>query len=128
MPPKPEPMLANPQIDPSVLVGNTSAGKESRTALQAVYPAMARETSAMERQALSTKTAGIAAVMQRANRLTVPLRATLTLIPACNSLPQTQPPARLPRSAARNGIQPTLPIEASSKCRALLRYSGNQKI
>ena len=70
----------------------------------------------------------MAAIMRTAKNVTADLRATVTESPRRSSAAQSHPPKRLPKPATRNGIQPYLPIEAMSKPRDRLRYSGNQKM
>ena len=66
--------------------------------------------------------------MQQQASVTVPFLARFRLTPRRRSHAQNQPPAMLPMSATRNGIQPYLPISAMSMWRPFFRYSGNQKM
>ena len=72
MPPKPEPMLASPQMEPTTFLGYTSAGKASMMEQHPVYPSMASDTRAMEVRASRAKTAGMALVMSMAKSVTRP--------------------------------------------------------
>ena len=128
MPPKPAPILAMPQTEPTVFRGNLSAGIASIFASAPVYPRVAVEISAMETYTLDTSTAGIAEVISAAKNRTDILRARTAGTPMCNKAVEKAPPMRLPASAVRNGIQANLPMDARSNPRALFRYCGNQKI
>src|ERR1035437_7374872 len=128
IPPKPAPMLAMPQMEPTVLPGNRSAGIANMFASAPEYPSVAIEIRPIETDTFDTSTAGIAEVMSAANSMTEILRAHVTLTPRLSMAAAQAPPSRLPAPAVKNGIQANLPTAAMSKPRALFRYCGNQKI
>ena len=55
------------------------------------------------------------------------LRARKTAIPLLTRAPELNPPAKLPRSAATNGIQVNVAICLRLNPRVSLKYSGSQK-
>src|SRR5689334_9840459 len=97
-------------------------------AVAAVYPAIARETQAIETRTEFTSAAGMAANIITAARLTDSFRATMTGQPSRKRTEESHPPKRFPKPATANGIHAYWPIDRTSKCRALLRYAGNQNV
>src|SRR5262249_22399464 len=128
IPPKPAPIAASPHVLPTRFFGNTSEGKLSVFAKAPVYPAIAMATNPIESHTFETRTAGIAESIRTAKKVTVVLRATVTVQPRLSRSPQPQPPRRFPKPATMKGIQPYFPIDSMLKWRAFLRYSGNQKV
>src|ERR1039457_411274 len=98
-------MLAMPQTEPTVFLGNRSAGIASMFESAPVYPSVAVEISAIETNTFDTSTAGIAAVMSAEKNMTDILRARATGITRFSTAAALAPPSRLPAPAVKNGIQ-----------------------
>src|SRR6185436_20522110 len=97
---------------------HTSEPRAIMLAVAAVYPAIARETQAIETYTEFASAPGMAANIITAARLTDSFRATITGDPSRNRTEESHPPNRFPRPATAKGIQPYLPMDRTSKCRA----------
>src|SRR5204863_9700493 len=114
-PPTPDPTLANPHAEATKSLGRTSAGTASIFAVTPVYPSMAIETSAMDSRTSFANTAGIAALINNANRVTESLRAKGTATCHLSKSVAHQPPNTFPTAAPRKGIHAHFPIAVKSK-------------
>ena len=127
IPPIPDPILANPQMEATAPFGNTSPGIASRFASAPEYPKVAIEIRAMHCAALSLFPTKTADTIRAEKMRTAPRRAVAALAPVRKSTLNTAPPARFPMVAVKNGIQAVAPISRSENEWATFRYCGNQK-